>query len=1069
VSFQVEELVQNKADACGLDRILFWNPKQDRAWEYFYPRSGKPWVYGASFCYRKEFWRRNPFPDIAVGEDTRFIWANQPKKIHVHETNDFLVALVHPGNSSRKYVQNNRYRTQGTGRIRTLLGTDYDHYSLSPDRPPPVSDDRSRCALVATSFGIGDILRTTPMIRVLHRMGFEVSVLAAPDYAETLSLIEGAPEVQCVIPYEGIRTNRGSKPVPGLSDKVFDVAVFTYWSIPLRRWVRAKEYFCFQKNYWLKNGDLACVEDISRALGWKGPLPEPFALSSDRQFDLPSSDRQFDLPPNTIALHPGCKPDWPWKKWHGFEELARRLPSVAIIGSEQDLDNHGTYFQDRFNWPDHALDFVGQLKLADTAALIKQCAALISNDSGLMHLSAAMGVPTFGIFGITNPERETSNAPNLHVITKGLPCEPDCRRAPWGRRDCDRHLECLKTLTAKEVINRMETVLSNPDLTSAPPDIKKTEETLSVTYHGNVFDASGYGHAARAYIHALHRAGVKLSVVDLAPHARQVHDPLVESLMGTNRNADFNLFHGIPSYWAKQAFRLRNSIGITAWETDVMPSQWRNVLNHVLEVWLPSNFNVTTFGRELRSPVIRVPHPVFPEGSQSLKADANQFLGVDAGDFLFFSIFEWQDRKNPQELIESFLKAFPEDQGAVLLIKLNPGAVGLARQTLDQLRSCTSSKGRVILRCEGWDESGIEALHSRGDCYVSLHSGEGWNYPLFEAVCRGTPVIATAYSGPLDYLHPDHHQLVRFSIQPVRQRYAFYNPRMQWAKPDFQHAIELFRLVFSDRKQVKKQSGRATAKVCSEYSLDAVGQVAVNRLFSILKKSNLAKWKRINKQNALTIHRPKSPIAGEWYDADYFEHGLKSNWSNGYGWDLFSGLFRETSKYLQNIFPEAETFLDIGCAKGFMIRALREQEKECWGFDHSPWALQCAEPQARSYILHENTDTVEYHRHFDILVAMSIFESLTEDQIEQFLSRARPWCRHAIFSTITTLPSSQITPRDRDDDDLSHITLRSREWWHEKFTAAGWRQDPLHRVVQNLCKSDELPTRMGWELFIYAP
>src|SRR5256885_8051536 len=119
-------------------------------------------------------------------------------------------------------------------------------------------------------------------------------------------------------------------------------------------------------------------------MGWEGAMPEPFANASSRR---------FDLPPGTIALHPGCKPDWPWKKWHGFGELARLFPNVAIVGTTEDLLTAGTYFHQPFVWPDHARVFIGQLDLPDTAALLRECAALVANDSGLMHLAAALGVP----------------------------------------------------------------------------------------------------------------------------------------------------------------------------------------------------------------------------------------------------------------------------------------------------------------------------------------------------------------------------------------------------------------------------------------------------------------------------------------------------------------------------------------------------------------------------------------------------------------------------------------------------------------------------------------------------
>ena len=171
------------------------------------------------------------------------------------------------------------------------------------------------------------------------------------------------------------------------------------------------------------------------------------------------STRRFDLPRDTIALHPGCKPSWPWKKWHGFDQLATLFPNVAIIGTRSDLDNGRTYFERPFHWPDHVHDFVGKLDLRDTAALISQCAALVSLDSGMMHLGVALRVPTFGIFGITSPGRECIPSPYMIPITKRLCCEPACRRLPWGRRDCDRHLACLKSLTAQEVAAHVIAIL----------------------------------------------------------------------------------------------------------------------------------------------------------------------------------------------------------------------------------------------------------------------------------------------------------------------------------------------------------------------------------------------------------------------------------------------------------------------------------------------------------------------------------------------------------------------------------------------------------------------------------
>ena len=472
----------------------------------------------------------------------------------------------------------------------------------------------------------------------------------------------------------------GTTDIAGLGTHTYDVAVYTVWTTEYRSLVRAAREVVFDRSIWLAHGDSACVEESARALGWIEPLPAPFVMTSQRR---------FGVPPGTVALHPGCKPDWPWKKWHGFAELAARLPHVAIVGTPSDVDNRDTYFNRDFVWPPHARSFIGALDLPDTVALLSECAALVSNDSGLMHAGVALGLPTYGIFGITNPAREAIPVANMIPVEKGLACEPACRRGSWGRRDCERHLECLRTLSAADVlaaIGRARTVM---------------RDAVNVTYYGHVFDASGYGEAARWYIHALHGAGVSLSVVDLMNHGRQVRDPLVESLLNRPLTPDFHLFHGIPPQWARLAFPLANAIGMTVWETDTVPSQWHGVLNHVVDLWLPSVFNVDTFGSGLGRSAFRLPHPVVSRHVNGERADIDR-LTNGREDFVFYSIFEWQDGKGPWELLLAYFRAFRDCGETQLVLKINPGAADAAAAMVDQTRRETGSTARVLVVAAAW-------------------------------------------------------------------------------------------------------------------------------------------------------------------------------------------------------------------------------------------------------------------------------------------------------------------------------------------------------------------------------
>lgn len=1061
LSRQVAALESSGAAICGLDRVFFLDSSARRAWEYVYPEGGAPWVCGATLCYRKSAWQRHPFPEVNIGEDTRFVAGARDSPIVALPEREIFVGLIHRANTSPKYTHDPRWQPRPVETVEAIMGGGWATAPEMPVAAPDVRPDRPT-ALLSAAGGIGDILRTTPLIRVLDRLGYAVDLLLAPDEAATVDLLRGAPELRRVIHYPDFARNRGGRAIPELGGATYAVAAHTAWSAPLARWVKADRQLAFSRPDWLVEGDSASVARIARDLGWEGPLPEPFAITSGRR---------FGLPPGTIALHPGCKPNWPWKKWHGFADLARRLPHVAIVGTASDLDNSQTYFAQPFDWPDHVQDFTGKLSLADTAALIGQCAAIVANDSGLLHLGVALGVPSFGIFGITSPQREAMPSPLMIPISKGLACEAACRREAWGRRDCDHHLECLKMLTAEDVAEHIETRL--PELRRHSPPAKAAAkpapaEAIRLNYYGAPFDASGYGQAARLYIHALHAAGIKLSVIDTGARPAQVEDAEIARLLGEDPAADFNLFHGIPPFWARNAFRLRNVIAMTVWETDTMPQQWRNPLVHAIDVWLPCSFNIDVFSRGLGRAPFRLPHAL-PSGGYNgahhpLAADPA--LGLAADDFVFYSIFEWQDRKNPTGLLEAFLRAFPEENDAVLAVKTSGAAASLAATALADLRARTGSRGRVVLACEGWEETKIAALQARGDCYVSLHKGEGWNYPLFEAACRGKPVVATAYAGPLDYLDEAHHWLVRCGTTPVRQRYAYYNSTMRWAEPDLGHAIEGLRWVHGNRVAARDRAAAAAAVLRSTYSQERIGAMAKARLAELLGRVNPPRLATIHREER-EQHRPETfPIPGDWYDADYFEHGRKSNWLQGYRWTAFQGIFEAAAGYLVEMFPEARSVLDVGCAKGFLVRALRAKGMEAWGFDHSRWAIENAEAAAKPFLQIAEATTAEFDRRFDLVVAMHVLESLTEDQLAVLLPRMRLWSGQAMLAVIATADDPAAA---RTDGDLARITMQTREWWVERFRAAGWHRDAIHRRFERECRRHPLVQRMNWDVFVFTP
>lgn len=309
---------------------------------------------------------------------------------------------------------------------------------------------------------------------------------------------------------------------------------------------------------------------------------------------------------------------------------------------------------------------------------------------------------------------------------------------------------------------------------------KAERQKLRIGYHGYVGDASGFGSAARSYLQAFTDGGASVSVAITRGHSQPAagYAPL-------DWKSDVHIAHGIPTEFESLTRQNLTLVFMTAWETDRLHPAWAPVLNRAQEVWVPSTFNQQIFSRSIRAPVITVPHPYTgPELPEITNHDVLRRTGINRDDYVFYSIMVWQERKGPADTIEAYLRAFPEDGEHILVIKANPGAKDPGSATLARLREATKSKARVSIVCETWPDNLILNLHARGDCYVSLHRGEGFGLPAFDAACMGKQVIATNWSGTEDFLNHRSHLLVPFSMGRVDQQYKYYTKDMLWAKPD---------------------------------------------------------------------------------------------------------------------------------------------------------------------------------------------------------------------------------------------------------------------------------------------
>ena len=173
------------------------------------------------------------------------------------------------------------------------------------------------------------------------------------------------------------------------------------------------------------------------------PLPEP-RLSVQREAARATASR-FGLAPRYAVLCPGAEYG-PAKRWPYFGELARRLAAgmnlqVALLGSAADREACAGI---------EATDLSGRTTLDEAIELIAGAAFVVSNDSGLMHVAAALAVPQVALFGSSSPEHTPPRSTRARVLWLKPECSPCfARQCPLG------HFRCMTELKAERVLSEI--------------------------------------------------------------------------------------------------------------------------------------------------------------------------------------------------------------------------------------------------------------------------------------------------------------------------------------------------------------------------------------------------------------------------------------------------------------------------------------------------------------------------------------------------------------------------------------------------------------------------------------
>ena len=359
----------------------------------------------------------------------------------------------------------------------------------------------TRRILIRANNWIGDVVMIAPAVRAIRERypGARMAIVAKPWVLETLA---GNPCYDELIEYDpggkhaglagrarlarAIRSG-GTVDLAVLFQKAFDAAV-----LALLAGARARVGYATDARGPLLTHPLPpppatmhhaeAFLGLARALGCRVEDARPFfhidAEARQRARALVASQALSGSGP-WVALHVGASK--PPRAWHAerFGDLARRLRRrldarlIILVGPDEEaLLREVTQGLARDSFL--ACGTTGGLR--HSAAVIEQCTLFVGNDSGPMHIAAALGVPTIGIFG---PGLPRNTAPigrdcGVAVVSRDYPCAPcrqafftECPPAPSGKPFC------LEEIRVDEVERAALDLLASPRVTpgvrSGPP------------------------------------------------------------------------------------------------------------------------------------------------------------------------------------------------------------------------------------------------------------------------------------------------------------------------------------------------------------------------------------------------------------------------------------------------------------------------------------------------------------------------------------------------------------------------------------------------------------------------
>ncbi len=372
------------------------------------------------------------------------------------------------------------------------------------------------------------------------------------------------------------------------------------------------------------------------------------------------------------------------------------------------------------------------------------------------------------------------------------------------------------------------------------------DHQASVIFAGHPFANIGKGDEIRSAFSSYRSLDPRCRIFDVYRHAKRLdrdHISLCRGAEAQDLDAPVRVFHINGDEVAPVLAHLENrgldfsagrNVVVPAWELPRYPAEWADALARFDEVWAISHFvrdSLATAGVDsvhIGQAVEMPARPYLPR----------RHFGIRSSSFVFLTLLDlssYSTRKNPEAALDMFhqLRRRHPFADMQLVVKVKSGDEDAKKWVADTLGE--ASPGVVFI---DWllDTHETQSLIAACDCFVSLHRSEGFGRGAAEAMWLGRTVIATGWSGNLDYMDKSYPGTVNYELIDVLEGQYPNHDGQVWAEPDMEEAVRIADRMLNDTKFTRAAAVQGQDSVRRECSFRAVGLRMLDRVNSMVER-----------------------------------------------------------------------------------------------------------------------------------------------------------------------------------------------------------------------------------------